>query len=258
MAGDTAYNITGITMTAQSHFGTRANYLKLTINQMRTLTDPDLPSEGYINLVTELSQQVALHNTTIVLDCLDLAKVYLVGGLPNLLRKLTTDVTNGKVPFLYVNHDSSDPKHSFDYVALSTLRLTMHLMGMPFAFTLHDPDTLEITASILDTGVMASSHQSVILQVYEKFKIGQEFTTADLIEYLPVPEGKTLSTHSSSLGNALKTICTKYPNLLCFDSRMVRNDDPKKRNQNMFFYRIPNQTGFENSSATPHDMAEVV
>lgn len=226
-------------MTAQVHIGSRANYLNLTLDQIELLTNPNGRENEYSELVTRFKSNVCLNNTCFVLDAQILDQHNFNGGVAKLIHELS-QIGYSKVPILYSNLNITTPLQSFSCPIFETVRLSMYLMDMPFAYSTMDYINEKVECHIVGTNSMAVSHRSVILEIYKHFKMGQEFTTADLIEFMPVPGGKILSTHSSSIGNALKTICTKYPNLLCFESRMVRNDDPKKRNQNTFFYRIPN------------------
>lgn len=237
-------------MTAQPHVGTRANYLELTSNQARLICDPSDRQDEYRELMTKIHNEFVLHNTALVLDARVFAHATLDGGISKVLNAVLK-LGKYKVPVLYVHHDTAFPMTGFNCPVFEAVKFAMDMMQLPFAYNTYDEDTQQQEAHIVGTSEsMATSHQSVILEVYERFALGQEFTTADLIETIPVPEGKTLSVHSSAIGNALKSICAKYPNLLCFDSRLVRNDDPKKRNQNTFFYSIPNPLPIQVSEST--------
>ena len=227
-------------MAAQPHIGTRANYLELTAHQARLICDPSDRQEEYRDMMTKIHNEFVLHNTALVIDARVFAHTYLHGGIAKVLNSVLR-LGKYKIPVLYVHHDKRFPMTGFNCPVFESVKFAMDMMQFPFAYSTYDRDTQQQEANVLGVSEsMASSHQSVILEVYERFSIGQEFTTADLIETIPVPEGKTLSVHSSAIGNALKTICSKYPNLLCFNPRFVSNADPKKRNQNTFFYSIPN------------------
>lgn len=226
-------------MAAPTHLGSRANYLNLTLGQAMLVCNPEDRQTEYRELMTYFKDQFALHNTALVLDARVLGSAPLEGGISKALNAVLKQ-GGYKTPLLYVHHDTSFPMKGYNCPTLEAIKFAMDMMQLPFAYSTYDEDSEDQESNILGTEYMASSHQSVILEVYERFSVGQEFTTADLIETIPVPEGKTLSAHSSAIGNALKTICSKYPNLLCFNPRFVRNSDPKKRNQNIFFYSIPN------------------
>lgn len=187
-------------------------------------------SEGAHNVLEKFAKVLHGKNSVLILDAKDLRTVpNLALALPTVLNRLVVHATQSHtIQMIVLNSNDQCP-------VTATARLLSNVMHNPIC--IWDEDG-KVSAG--GTNYLADSHRKVLGMVYKEYADGSEFTTADIANLFPVENGKTNTSHASAIGNALKTVSTKYPNLLTFTSRMVRNDDPKKRNQLTFFYRIPN------------------
>ena len=215
-------------MAAPAHAGIRPTYIELDHRQITTLSHGYGEDAKGEELLQRLKEQFTNPNTVLVLDPSQL-RIWLgnVSYAPRIVSALLKHCGH-RAPIMLTNVSDDRQCPIKDMVFLAA-----DLLEMPICYW-----TKDRTAKMYNWNCMTTAYQNILSYVYANFEDGREFTTSDLVNIIPMPDGKTLSTHSSSVGSALKNICVKYPQMLSFDSRMVRNDNPKIRNQNTFFYSI--------------------